>query len=84
MSSYITALSKTAGLLKEMKNMQDATSYGNEAIKLIEEGKCTNPDVSFTIYNTMAAIMGENGNMSDAIGFFKKSSYVCERSRSVQ
>lgn len=73
MSSYITALSKTAGLLKEMKNMQDATSYGNEAIKLIEEGKCTNPDVSFTIYNTMAAIMGENGNISDAIGFFQKA-----------
>ena len=71
--SYIYALSKTAGLLKEMKNLQEATTYGNEAMKLIEDGKCTNPEVSFTIYNTMAAIMGEEGNTSYAITLFKKA-----------
>ena len=77
--SYIYALSKTAGLLKEMKNLQEASNYGNEAMKLIEEGKCTNPGASFTVYNTMAAIMGENGNISDAITLFRKAHKYAEK-----
>ena len=67
---YVTVLVNSIGLFGEANNYEQANICSEEALKIVNNGKCDNEEQIFHVYNSTAPLYAGKGDFEEAIKCF--------------